>query len=355
MEGGRLRLWMVAVLVAGGSRCARPEGTTETPSSTSAAGASPVETVDASTDVTSKDRDPEQELQKMARSKAKSRDAETKLRSGELEAAVDLARDALKLHELNVSAMVVLAEVFYRQGKYELVQAVTSSALTVDGAVRSPEETSRVYNLKGFALIARGDLNQATQAFRKAVEADDKNAAAWNNLGTRYLDSGDIKTARSCFEYALELQPNFARAHLNLGAALRAAGELKPSEAALQAALRLQPRYPEAFFNLGVLYLDADPFPGLALKERLELAIEYFDRYKAASVETGPTAATQPSALVSHERADDYIRVAHKGLDREQRRLEREQNRDKDGAEDANASSSETDDGSTDHKPETGP
>jgi Flp pilus assembly protein TadD len=283
-----------------------------------------------------RDRDPEEEKKKLALSHQRSAEAAKHLASGRLVEAIDHSRQALKIHEQNVEAMLVMAEAYYRQKKFELVQAVTSSALAVDEKVRTGPETSRAHNLKGFAYTQMGQDNLATQAFRLAAEADEKNASAWNNLGTRYMQAGDVATAKQCFGYALELDPKFAKAHVNLGAALRADGKVQDAEKSLQTALKLKPNYPEAYFNLGVLYLDADPYPGLETVARLEKAISFLTKYRDLAIadgpegpsgKKGPKVAPGPAA-VSQARADDYIRVAKKGIDREQRRLEREKTRD---------------------------
>jgi tetratricopeptide (TPR) repeat protein len=289
-----------------------------------------------------RDRDPEEERRKMAQSRSKSDQAKAQLRAGQLDLAVRESREALRIHEQNVDAMLVIAEVFYRQSKYELTLAVTNTALAVDAKVRTPQQTSSAHNLRGFAHAAMGNDQAATEAFKKAAETDDKSAAAWNNLGTRYLDAGDAKTALSCFTYALELQPGFAKAHLNLGAAYRAQGKWTDAEASFQSALRLRKNYPEAHFNLGLLYLDADPFPGLDTQARLNKAISHLESYKNASAPPDAARAAEPGRTrivrgrpgakpgpppVSTARADDYIRIARKGIDREQRRVERESER----------------------------
>ncbi len=309
-----------------------------------------------------RDRDPEQEKKKMSLSKQRSAAAQKLLAAGRLTEAIDHSRQALRIHEQNVDAMLVIAEAYYRQGKYELTLAVTGSALAVDEKIRSPQETSRAHNLQGFAHLKMGNDHAATRAFRAAAEADEKNASAWNNLGTRYLQAGDVETAHACFTYAIELRPTFAKAHLNLGAALRARGKWVEAERAFQKALQLRRNYAEAYFNLGVLYLDADPFPGLDTTKRLEKAIQYLGRYRELALADGPSGpAAQPAgqglatssdktgkrvprgkpgaspgpAPVSVARADDYIRVAKKGLEREERRMEREKNRQAGGADES--------------------
>lgn len=340
-------------------------GATEDPGSHRDDARSPPTQSDPATSSTSadalpsrRDRDPEAEKRKMMESRGRSAQAVKMLRAGREADAIASSRAALKIHEQNVEAMLVLAEVFYRQGKFELVNAVTSSALAVDEKTRLPAETSRAYNLKGFAFVGMNEDSKATQAFRKAAEADEKNAAAWNNLGTRYLESGDVATALSCFTYAIKLQPRFAKAHLNLGAALRAKGEWVAAERSFNTALQLKPNYAEAYFDLGLLYLDAPEYPGLDVEQRLARAIGHFERYKALGGGAHRLPARRARDLqeevVSVSRADDYIRVAKKGLEREQRRAEREKTRQSSGSGEP-SSSAATADGSNPAAPKSAP
>ncbi|MFN3187291.1 MAG: tetratricopeptide repeat protein [Nannocystaceae bacterium] len=299
------------------------------------------------------DRDPEEEKRKMAQSRQRSAQARKLLEQKKFSEAVTNARAALKIHEQNVDAMMILGEVFYREGKHELVVSVTTTALAVDEKVRTPKDTSAVYNLQGFALASLGKDQMATQAFKKAAEADDQNAAAWNNLGTRYLRAGDVNTAASCFAYAIELEPSFAKAHLNHGAALRAQGKLEEAEKAIRKAMELQRNYPEAHFNLGVLYLDAPQIREMTTTQRLNTAISELERYKQLA---GGRKSSEPLAKglgskkriapVSVERADDYIRLARKGIEREERAAKRKAERAAKAAEkEDDATAAETDTG----------
>src|SRR5690606_22064796 len=103
--------------------------------------APPVDPGSAAATSGGRDRDPEAGRREMAEVPARSGHAVKMLRSGRHAEAVASSRAAFKIHEQNVEAMLVMAEVFYRQGKYELVQAVTSSALAVDERIRTPAET----------------------------------------------------------------------------------------------------------------------------------------------------------------------------------------------------------------------
>lgn len=290
-----------------------------------------------------KDRDPEAERRKMSLSKDRSKEAERLLDQGKLADAILQAQQALRIHEQNVDAMLVIAEAFLKQGRFELASATTASALNVDTKVLTTEQIGRAYNIQGFAHIQAGKEQAATDAFRKAAEADAKNASAWNNLGTRYLDAGDVGTAINCFRYATELAPRFYKARLNLGAGLRADRKWQEAEKEFQRALQLRPGYPEVYFNLGLLYLDADPYPGLDTVTRLNKAIVNFTKYRELAVAAGPKGPAERRPGAGHNVpgskegvkparvgvavADDYIAVAKKGIEREERRKEREKKR----------------------------
>ena len=301
-----------------------------------------------------KDRDPAEEARKMAASRQQSAQAAGALRTGSLPQALDLAREALRIHEQNVEAMLVMAEAFLKQGKHELTQTVLTSALAVDAKLLTPLETSRIYNLKGFAYLAADKPNLATQSFRKAAEADARNATAWNNLGAQYLRTGNFKTAVDCFTYATKLDPGFYKAQLNLGNARRALGDVQNAEQSYRKALELRSNYPEAYFSLGVLYLDASDYPGIDTATRLTRALNFFAKYRELAIASGVGAGDRPGddvarvktgsratkaqksapgkEGVSIAQADLYIELAKKGLDREKKREERNQKRGQEAA-----------------------
>ncbi len=368
--------WILALALAGCANAgSKGEGKAPEASLDPSAGAPPEaagSTKTAATQASAKaknpgarDRDPEEERRKMAASRKQSAAAETSLRSGQLEAAVSQAREALMTHEQNAEAMLVMAEVFHRQGNHELVLAVTASVLQIDPKVLLPADASRAHNLKGFAFLAAKKEEAAFSAFRKAAEADDKNAAAWNNLGAQYLRIGDAKTAIDCFLYATSLDPGFFKAHLNLGSAYRLSRDWAKADAAYRQALKLRANYPEAYFNLGVLYLDADPYPGLETTARLQRAIDSFRRYRELALAAGTGggarlgddvasagkkkrkgkgksgrakgAVAEPPSAVSIAQADLYVEIAQKGIDREAKRKERGKKRSAAEAKEAQA------------------
>jgi tetratricopeptide (TPR) repeat protein len=285
------------------------------------------------------DRDPEEEKRKMAQSREISARGKSALRSGDLTRAIEESRQALRVHEQNVEAMLVIAESFFKQGKWEITQGVATSILAVDPRRLSPNEASQAYNLRGFAYLAQGKREQARTMFRSAAEMDAKNATAWNNLGVQYMMDGDWSTAATCFKYATEVSPTFTKAQQNYGTALRGQGKLVEAEAQFNKMVQQRPSYAEAYYNLGVLYLDADPFPNLDTTARYNKAIQQFTKYKELAISQGhkdpeaknltaiETAMVSSRKLVSTQQADLYIEMARKAIDREAKRVERDQRR----------------------------
>jgi len=64
---------------------------------------------------------------------------------------------------------------------------------------------------------------------------------------------GRIEEALDAFDRALALDPNHANAHSNRGVLLRAAGRPVEAEAAYRTAIRLDPSHIDAYTNLGIL------------------------------------------------------------------------------------------------------
>ena len=96
----------------------------------------------------------------------------------------------------------------------------------------------------------------ARRLAREARRADEPlTADQWHALGTD-LESAALDDARDAYARAVALDPRHAAAHVNLGRLLQDAG--RPAEAAdhYRAALAAQPAHPTAAFNLGTALED---------------------------------------------------------------------------------------------------
>ena len=103
--------------------------------------------------------------------------------------------------------------------------------------------------------------------------------------------------------------PDFAQARLNLGNAYRGRHELSKALSQYQQVTRLQPDLPDTYYNLAILHLDSE-LPNIQPVDRLNAAIAYFKQYRAKGGKD--------------ERVDQYLKDAAKGIEKEQRKAERE-------------------------------
>jgi tetratricopeptide (TPR) repeat protein len=82
-----------------------------------------------------------------------------------------------------------------------------------------PREPVLHFNL-GNVLYALGQLPQSLASFRKAVRLDPAYAEAWNNLGNVHADLDQPELALAAFRRALELRPGYDLARSNREALL---------------------------------------------------------------------------------------------------------------------------------------
>ena len=219
------------------------------------------------------------------------------------QAAEAEAKKVLKQEERNVRAMQLLAQAYFREGKYELAKLVLENARAVDAT------DAATHNLLGTTLLRLKQRPLALEEFRAAAQARPDFAEARNNYGVMLVEAGDFDGAVRELEAAVALAPDFVPARLNLGNAYRGKLAVAQADAQYQKVVELQPALADTYFNLAILNLDSE-VPGVDTVERMNRAIAYFKTYR----EKGGT----------DERVDQYLQDATKGIDREQRRRERE-------------------------------
>ena len=213
------------------------------------------------------------------------------------------AKKVLKEDERNIRAMQLLSQAYFHEGKYELSKLVLENARAVDAS------DAATHNLLGATLLRLKQKPLALEEFRAAAQARPDFAEARNNYGVMLVEAGDFDGAVRELEAAVALAPDFIPARLNLGNAYRGKLELQQAESQYQKVVQLQPALADTYFNLAILNLDSE-LPGVDTVERMNRAIAYFKTYK----DKGGT----------DDRVDQYLRDAAKGIDREQRRRERE-------------------------------
>lgn len=125
-----------------------------------------------------------------------------------------------------------------------------------DGAAAWNPESGQLQLDFAVADLASRAAPLARQAARAArIAAEPLDADEWYDLGFD-LEAVDLEEARDAYRRALELDPGHADAHVNLGRLLQEGGDVAEAVAHYQRALELHPRHATAWFDLGIALED---------------------------------------------------------------------------------------------------
>src|SRR5579859_3165167 len=116
------------------------------------------------------------------------------------------------------------------------------------GSVQLVEATDHVR--RGNLLRAEGRAEEASAAYRAAINLEPEYAEAHNNLGELLAAVGRTQDAESSFHEALTLNPQYAEAHNNLGKLLKNRAAHEAAIAAFQLAIDARPTFTEARMHL---------------------------------------------------------------------------------------------------------
>ena len=119
-------------------------------------------------------------------------------------------------------------------------------------AAAEPLDADEWYDL-GFDLEAV-DLDEARDAYRRALELDPAHAGAHINLGRLLQEGGDAAEAVAHYLLALERDPKHVTAWYDLGIALEDLRRRSDAIRAYEQAIAIDPKLADAYFNLSRLY-----------------------------------------------------------------------------------------------------
>jgi len=138
-------------------------------------------------------------------------------------------------------------------------------------AIELKPDYSDAYNYLGFVYFRQGRVNEAIEAYNRALD----NLLYMNpqeahlNLGVAYLSLKEYQKAQAHLEEAIRIVPTFVPAYNSLGKAYEGLGQYDKARRAYEKALELNPEYADAYLNLGKL---------LYRSGERQKAIESFDR-----------------------------------------------------------------------------
>jgi tetratricopeptide (TPR) repeat protein len=107
----------------------------------------------------------------------------------------------------------------------------------------------------GDRLAARGELDAALVAYRRALEVTPNNARLLLNLANAERDAGRVSAAVAAYRRSLAVEPSQSLAYVNLGIARAAAGDTSGAVAAWETGIRVNRFDPLPHFNLANIRL----------------------------------------------------------------------------------------------------
>jgi tetratricopeptide (TPR) repeat protein len=153
------------------------------------------------------------------------------------------------------------------------------------------------YNL-GIVLSERGEVDQAIDHYKRAVDLRPDYAEAHYNLGRLLVEQGQVDDAIAHYEKAAAINPADAEAQNNLGVALFGMGRPDDAIAHYRKALEIRPDYAEASCNLASALIAKGDFDG---------AIAGFTACLAAIPDQEEARYNLASALLRRGRTDEAI------------------------------------------------
>ncbi len=109
-----------------------------------------------------------------------------------------------------------------------------------------------LYNTIGATNQSLGKLDEAIEAYSKALSIKPNFAEAYYNMGNALKEYQKLDEAIKAFNKAISLKPDYADAYYNMGNALKDQGKLEEAIEAFKKALSLKPDFSKAYYNMGI-------------------------------------------------------------------------------------------------------
>jgi tetratricopeptide (TPR) repeat protein len=159
---------------------------------------------------------------------------------GQFDQALTQLQAAHRMNAKDPLPLALLGKVFEQTGRRQEAIADYRESLRLD-----PENTSVMNNL-AFALVeTNGDLNEAMQMARRALQKSPDNLEFTDTLGCVYLKKKDTRSALQVFQSLRQRQPRNAAFRIHLAMALLDTGDVVSAHRELAAAQGLGPSIDE--------------------------------------------------------------------------------------------------------------
>jgi len=173
---------------------------------------------------------------------------EIQLSSGNSMQAVEFLSNAVETERLNATAQFNLGNALVRSGQIEQATDAYFRAIQID-----PKYETSAFNNLGAALLERHAPEDAAVAFERAVAADSSNVNALTNLADTYAMLGKKQQSLKHYELALIEQVDHGPAYRGTIQLLLAMGKTNDAENVVEAFRDACPESPEALCSDGLV------------------------------------------------------------------------------------------------------
>jgi tetratricopeptide (TPR) repeat protein len=182
---------------------------------------------------------------------------------GELSAVIEQAQVLTKQYPEAFTIWNILGAAAAQTGKLDEAIDAYKKAITIK------PNSAEIYSNMGVALQDQGKFDEAIDAYQKAISLNPNYADAFCNMGNALKGQGKLEEAIDAYQKAISLNPNHALAHNNMGNALKDQGKFDEAIDAYKKAISLNPNYVDTYYNMGL---------GLKAQGKLDEAIDAYQK-----------------------------------------------------------------------------
>ena len=121
----------------------------------------------------------------------------------------------------------------------------------------------------GLTFQDQGKLDEAIEAFKKAISLKPDYVIAYNKMGLTFQDQGKLDEAIEAYNKSIAIKPDYPEVYYNMGLTFQDQGKLDEAIEAYDKSITLKPDYVDAFSNMGV---------ALGVQGKLNEAIEAYNK-----------------------------------------------------------------------------
>jgi tetratricopeptide (TPR) repeat protein len=207
--------------------------------------------------------------------------SEAYLKTGQLEKACEMLRDAIQLEPAGEDNYVDLAGIYLDRADYERGLQV------VDAGLKQLPDSYRLHLHRGLLLAQQGLAEASVHDFELASRLSPSQSLPYVGLGFAWMQSGDTTKAVEMLRVQVKSKPDDFMLPYILGIALTRSGTDTGGEAkaAFESSARLNPKFSRARAEMGKLLMQSGDVTGAI--EQLETAIKLDPEDSTATYQLG--------------------------------------------------------------------